>query len=489
LAGNDHKRYDTITTSQLSVAVQGIVVIDIGKTLSKASLWGHDGRLISRLTRPNDRVRGPGYLALDAAGIETWLAAALTELGKTASIDAIVPVAHGAAVAVVRDGGLQLPPVDYENPINAAVRARYDAHRDRFDVTGSPALPDGLNLGVQIHLLESLHPEVFRPGTWLIPWPQYWAWRLCGEAASEVTSLGCHTDLWSPVPGEPSEMAHRRGWAEMLPPPRWAGDCLGTLTREWVARTGLSPSVRVHCGIHDSNAALLAARGFPEIAAREATVLSTGTWFVAMRSPTSRVDLTALPEHRDCLVNVDADGHPVPSARFMGGREIETLTGIDTRRIDIVPDQPQLVTALPRAIEEGAQVLPTFAAGFGPFPHARGRWVRMPADEPARRAAVSLYAALVADVSLGLIGARERILVEGRFAQAQVFVRALASLRPDTNLYIANIDNDVSYGALRLIKPRLRPSSDLQRVQPLDVRLDDYRDAWHDEAMQMEVSA
>lgn len=466
-----------------------VVVIDIGKTLSKATLWGPDGTLIARLTRPNERIQGPGYLALDAAGIDAWLETALTQLAKRASIDAIVPVAHGAAMAIVRDCGLQLLPVDYENPLTASERARYDAGRDPFDRTGSPALPDGLNLGSQLHLLEILHPNVFRPGTMLLPWPQFWAWRLCGQAACEVTSLGCHSDLWCPVPGEPSDMAQRRGWADMLPSLRWADECLGTLTREWVSRTGLSPNVRVYCGIHDSNAALLAARGFAEIATREATVLSTGTWFVAMRSPTSRVDLAALPERRDCLVNVDADGHPVPSARFMGGREIETLTGIDTRRIDIAPDQPKLVAALPQVLRDGARVLPTFAAGTGPFPRARGRWVNMPADEASRRAAVSLYAALLADVSLDLIGSRERILIEGRFAEAQVFVRALAALRPDSSVYVAHVQNDVSYGALRLLDPALAPMSSLQRVLPLDVALDDYREEWRAEAERMDKAA
>lgn len=29
-------------------------------------------------------------------------------------------------------------------------------------------------------------------------YPQYWALRLTGIAANEVTSLGCHTDLWNP---------------------------------------------------------------------------------------------------------------------------------------------------------------------------------------------------------------------------------------------------------------------------------------------------
>lgn len=469
--------------------MQGIVVIDIGKTLSKATLWGPDGALIARLTRPNRRVQGPGYLALDADGIDAWLGSALGDLAKRGPIDAIVPVAHGAAAAVVRDGGLQLPPMDYENPISATERARYDAGRDPFDLTGSPALPDGLNLGAQIHLLETLRPDVFRPGTMLLPWPQYWAWRLCGQAASEVTSLGCHTDLWSPVTGEPSEMAQRRGWADMLPALRWAEDCLGLLTQEWVERTGLSPGVRVHCGIHDSNAALLGARGFPEIAGREATVLSTGTWFVAMRTPTRRIDFGTLPERRDCLVNVDATGHTVPSARFMGGREIETLTGIDTRRIDIAPDQPRLIQALPQALQSGARVLPTFAAGTGPFPHARGRWVQMPADEAPRRAAVSLYAALMADVSLDLIGSRERILVEGRFAAAQVFIRALASLRPDSNVFVANVENDASYGALRLLETSLPPISTLQQVVPLDVDLDECRAEWRAEAERMEMAA
>jgi len=465
------------------------VVIDVGKTLSKVSLWAPDGTLVERRTRPNARVTGPGYVALDAAGIEAWLAESLTALGRLAPIDAIVPVAHGAAIAIVRDGRLYAPPMDYENPIPASVRARYDAERDAFSRTGSPALPDALNVGAQLHLIEQLDPAALRPGATLLTWPQYWSWRLSDVAASEVTSLGCHSDLWWPASSEPSALAVRRGWAQLLPPLRHAADCLGTITAEWCARTGLPADVRIHCGLHDSNAALLAARGFREIADREATVLSTGTWFVAMRAPSAPFDLTGLPEHRDCLVNVDVHGHAVPSARFMGGREIETLTGVDTRRIDIAPDQPKLIAALSRALEEGASVLPTFAAGSGPFPHARGRWVRMPADDAARRAAVSLYAALVADVSLDLIGARERLLVEGRFAEAQVFVRALASLRPDTQVYVANAHNDVSYGALRLIDPSLEPQSQLARVAPLDIDLDRRRHEWRDEAERMERAA
>jgi len=287
----------------------------------------------------------------------------------------------------------------------------------------------------------------------------------------------------------PSSLAAKRGWADLLPPIRRAADCLGTLTHEWSQRTGLSREVEVYCGLHDSNAALLAARAFPEIQTGESTVLSTGTWFVAMRTPAVPIDLATLPENRDCLVNVDVHGRSIPSARFMGGREIELLTGIDTRRIDIRPDQPLLVAALAGALESGARLLPTFASGCGPFPHARGRWIRMPVEESARRAMVSLYAAMVADVSLDLIGARDRLVIEGRFAAAAVFVRALARLRPETAVFVANAENDVSYGALRLIDPQLTPKSALTRVEPLETDLRGLRGDWRAEADRMELAA
>jgi hypothetical protein len=218
-------------------------------------------------------------------------------------------------------------------------------------------------------------------------------------------------------------------------------------------------------------------------------VLSTGTWFVAMRTPEDVVDLKSLPEQRDCLVNVDVFGQAVPSARFMGGREIETLTGIDTRRIDVTPDQEKLLCALPRAIAQGAWLLPTFAAGCGPFPRARGRWVHMPVEEAHRRASVSLYAALVADASLDLIGACDRLVIEGRFAAAKVLVGALATLRPETAVFVANTENDVSYGALRLLDPQLEPSSSLTRVAPLEMDLRELRRTWRLEADRMELAA
>ena len=113
----------------------------------------------------------------------------------------------------------------------------------------------------------------------------------------------------------------------------------------------------------------------------------------------------------------------------------------------------------------------------------------MPGKDVERRAVVSLYAALVADVSLDLIGARDKLLIEGRFASAEVFVRSLARLRPGTDVYVAHEENDVSYGALRLIDAQLTQKSRLLRVEPLDNDLRTLQRDWRAQAERMELAA
>lgn len=455
-------------------------VLDIGKTLSKLTVWAADGTLLARETRTNNCVVIDGLRRLDVAGIDAWLGETLAGLARHHPIEAIFPVGHGAAAVIVHGDGSFAPPLDYEQEFDAELQVRYRAIRDPFVRTGSPQLPNGLNLGIQLFHLAEGDPRAFEDAT-ILPWPQFWAWRLCGVMANEYTSMGCHTDLWCPVSHQSSELARRLGVSDRFAPLRAASDVLGTLTTEWTSRTGLSPETAVYCGMHDSNAALIAARSFPEIASEEATVLSTGTWFIAMRSPerAATIDIAALDEARDCLLNIDAFGTPIPSARFMGGREIEAQIEIDTRRVDIRPDQPALLAAVPTVVARMQMLLPTLAPGTGPFPDCRAEWLNQPQDWYARRAAVCLYAALVADTCLDLVGSRERLVIEGRFAEAQVFVRALAALRPDTAVYVANAHNDVAFGALRLIEPELQLTGRLLRVDRLETELSVYKSQWH----------
>jgi sugar (pentulose or hexulose) kinase len=459
------------------------VVLDVGKTLSKASLWDENGNRIAARSRPNQSVIYDGVPVLDVHGIEGWLVRVLSEFAALGPIDSIVPVAHGAGAALVQAGQLQYPPLDYEWAGVSTDRQLYNRQRDSYAQTGSPALPCGLNLGVQLHWLESRRPTRADTGQ-ILPWAQYWAWLLCGVAASEVTSLGCHTDLWRPYEHSPSDLAARRGWAERLAPLSAADKILGTLRSQWSKATGLSSRVQIYCGLHDSNAALLAVRGHPDAAGHDATVLSTGTWFVAMRSPLNGACETPanLPETRDCLVNVDVESVPVPSSRFMGGREIELIAGVDMQSSESVPSPAlQQATAI-RAIESGVMILPSMVAGVGPYPNAAHPPPDMGTDPSERRARAFVYAALLADVSLDLIGSRDIVFVEGRFSKAPLFVQTLASLRPASKVLISNDDNGVAHGALRLAKVARATVSEWRRAEPLPVDLNAYRARWRAEA-------
>jgi sugar (pentulose or hexulose) kinase len=462
------------------VAGDWTVVLDVGKTHSKATLWDAAANCVARRSRPNPQVVTGDRLTLDVAGIEQWLRGVLSEFSRVGSITAIVPVAHGAGIALIRKGRLQCAPLDYEWPGASADRAAYDKQRDPFVATGSPALPGGLNIGMQLHWLESLQSADLRGGH-IVPWAQYWAWLLCGVAVSEMTSLGCHTDLWRPYDRAPSDLAVRRGWAERLAPITPANSVLGTLAPEWVAATGLSPRVEVYCGMHDSNAALLAARSHPELEGHDATVLSTGTWFVAMRTPNANdaVPAAQLAEARDCLVNVDAAGSPIPSSRFMGGREIEILAGANVS--DSSTDADRISAAI-EAVDAGEMIIPSCVPGVGPFPTARSRALATKPNTCDATVLAHLYAAMTADVSLDLIGSNDRLLIDGRFSAAPVFAQALANLRPATNVLVGSSADGVARGALRLANVKQAESAPLRRVAPLAVDMSGYRARWREAA-------
>ena len=262
------------------------------------------------------------------------------------------------AGVLVTDEGDALPAVDYEFDGYGALAAEYDKVRPRFEETLSPNLPRGLNLGKQVFYLERQFPAQFEAARAFLGYPQYWSWRLSGVAATEFTSVGSHTDLWRPKEGRLSSMVDKLGWRRLFPPMRKAWDTLGTLKPEVAAATGLPPIVRVVCGAHDSNASLV-----PHLMSRRDpfTVISTGTWVIIMAvGGKSRLDPEA-----DMLANVDVRGVPVPTARFMGGREFAVLAG------DAPADADEADVA--GVIASGVMALPAFTDQGGPFGARKGR--------------------------------------------------------------------------------------------------------------------
>lgn len=414
-----------------------VAVFDLGKTNVKLVVFDRSGKLLAERSRPNAPLPSDGlwpYLRLDTEGAWSFLLAALKEVGGHFRIEAISIVTHGAAGVLISDKDVAAPPMDYEFDGFGVVDADYDAMRPPFAESFSPKAARGLNLARQIFYLERVFPEAFHRARAFLCYPQYWAWRLCGEPASEVTSLGSHADLWRPMEGQLSSMVERLGWTPLFPPLRRAWETLGTLKPKLAAETGLSPGVRIICGAHDSNASLI-----PYLAARRApfTVVSTGTWVIIMAvGGKAKIDPNA-----DMLMNVNVRGEPVPTARAMGGREFAALAGDSAAEC-----RAEDVAAI---VEAGLMAMPAFSDQGGPFAGRKG-WIvgEKPTTPAARTALATAYCALLAAHMLGLLEAPGDIIVEGGFNRSPAFASLLSALMPGRSVVTAATSGAAAGGAL-----------------------------------------
>lgn len=444
------------------------LVLDIGKTNVKLVLLDADGALLAEHRSPNTIATDGLYPHHDTERIWTWMLVTMGGCARIAEVGAIVPVTHGATAALVDAQGLVLPVLDYEFALPADADAAYLAVRPPYAETLSPALPAGLNLGRQLAWQAGAFPDAFARASQLLMYPQYWAWRLCGVAASEVSSLGCHTDMWQPQAHAYSSLVARMGWDGLLPPLRNAWDALGALKPELATLTGLPATCQVLCGVHDSNASLLRYLASGD-GAPAPTVLSSGTWLIAaaLGAP-----LGHLVERDDMLANTSVVNEPVPCMRFMGGREFAALAGADAA--------PCSAADLARMVAQRSFALPCFAPSGGPFSGQAGHIVGpVPSTDAERTALATLYCVLMSDYCLTALGSTSAIVVEGPFTGNPFFSPLLAALRPGQALAQSDDASGTTCGAWMLHHWGRQPDGAPAPVAPLPLAgLRAYRDQW-----------
>lgn len=397
------------------MTVSKVGVIDIGKSNAKVAVVDLDTRTeIAVRKRPNSVLRDGKYPHFDIDGLWNFVTDALRELNAEIPFDALSVTTHGASAALIdADGELALPVLDYEFAGPDQLWAEYDRARPDFSESFTPRLPGGLNLGAQLFWQAHAFPADFARTRWILTYPQYWSFRLTGVVAEEITSLGCHTDLWDFTTDLYSSLVMKQGWLDKFPEVRPASDVLGVTLPAVTAALGLKRPLPVYSGIHDSNASLL-----PHLLERDPPfgLVSTGTW-VIVASPGGDID--NLDPDRDCLANIDAMGRPVPSSRFMGGREFEMLT---------TPREPS-AEAIERVLRDRITLTPSVVQGSGPFPGRQAQWSK-PRDQLSDDqvyVVTSFYLAMMTAECLTLTGAENHTVVEGPFAGNGLFLRMLAA--------------------------------------------------------------
>jgi sugar (pentulose or hexulose) kinase len=444
-----------------------LAVFDLGKTNSKLFVFAQDGSLLDeRRTKPV-WTGFRGRSVLDDGRLFDWMNRELADVVAAHDVTDLMISTHGCAFALVNGDRLLHPVLDYEQEIPEAVAAVIDPLLPDYSETYTPWLPLGFSISRHIYWLETEEPALFSSAEWILCFPQYWVWRFTGRPLAEWSYLGAHSQLWAPLKRGFSSLVERMGWRGKFPEIAPAGAIVGETAV--ALPDGSSRVLRVHNGVHDSNAALAYYRmtgltGF--------TIVSTGTWVIIINLD---CPLSALDGERDMISNVTVDGEPAPSLRFMGGREFDLISD--------GWDRPIGQAAVERVMARGVFALPSWTAG-GPFPETEGRIVGGDVDGEERAAVAALYVVMMTDLSLDLIRSDNMLVVDGGLAKIDLFTAMLAQLRPAQAVVRSSMSEGSATGAAALAFKSLGLAPFEDETTPVSASriegLEAYRDRWRE---------
>ena len=408
-------------------ATSVIVLFDVGKTNKKVFLidehykivWEQSQSFEDTCDEDNDPCENVERLA-------GWVREAYATASSVRDFDirAINFSAYGASFVHLGEDGQPVAPLyNYLKPYPEALKKRfYDTYGGEVTfsmLTASPVL-GSLNSGMQLYRIKEEKPELYQRIHRSLHLPQYLSFLLTGRQYSDITSIGCHTNLWNFSQEHYHEWVYREGIIDKLAPIRGADEVLPVGTT--VAGVGL----------HDSSAAMI-----PYLASFQEpfVLISTGTWCISM-NPFNDTPLTVAELQQDSLCYISYQGRPVKASRLFAGHEHEqevrklaALYHVDPQYANSVAYDPDIVSSIHEKEDEN-------------FEQAYHRLIM----DIMTRQAVS--------TQLVLEGTKvKRIFVDGGFARNQVYMHLLAAAFPHIEVFAASIPQATAIGAALAIHP------------------------------------
>ena len=450
---------------------RGIVVIDVGYTNTKAILFSSDLKIVAKREMASVHRAIDLYTIIDLEPVLKFLKSALLELDRILPVDSIVPCAHGACmVSLMQDGALAVPVMDYASQPPADIIASYQKIEPPFSEVYCALLPMALTHGLQLFWQQHLFPRYSEVVKTILPLMQYVAFRLCGIAATEISSMSCQTQLLDINTSKPSSLAIRQGWDAKFAPLQKAWTKLGPLKPEF-KNQAFNGRGDVLAGVHDSNANYLRylAAGLEDF-----TLLSTGTWAISFNNA---ADITKLDHAKDTNTNTDVLGQVVACSRFFAGKELEVIVaGVDAGLANL--------DGVQKVVENGIMALPSFTNSGGPLPSTGNKGhITAAVDEIERASLASLYCAQMVSLQLSAVQSSNQIIVDGPFAENPVFLAVLGQLRSPQKVYASDLRDGTAAGAacLALMENSSLPKIDLRlnKVEPARLSgLTEYMISW-----------
>lgn len=425
-----------------------IAVFDVGKTNKKLFLFDEQYKIVfERSARFTETIDEDGDPCENLESLRLSVFDSLREVFKNPAfeIKAINFATYGASFVYIDEDGKPLAPLynylkEYPEALKNQFYTTYGGTEVFSNRTASPVL-GSLNSGMQLYRIKYEKPELFKQIKYALHLPQYLSYLISGEAYSDLTSIGCHTNLWDFTKNDYHEWVRKEGVIDKLAP---------IVPSDSVIPAAFpGNNYAVGAGFHDSSAALVPYLvNFHE----PFILLSTGTWCISL-NPFNSTPLTAEELENDCLCYLQYEGKPVKASRLFAGYEHEQQVkriaahfGTDIIAYRSVAYDPSIIEEL-QQMAKVEQHEEHKGLKESPFAHRN-------VDDYA--SGIIAYHQLVLDLvnqqyistNRVLKGTEvKRIFVDGGFSKNVIFMNLLAAAFPELEVFAAYMAQATAVGA------------------------------------------
>lgn len=434
------------------------VVLDIGKTNVKLIFLKGEKIIKEYKTKQKNSKFKNTIKVLSAEHIINWLIQNLRKESNKYILENFVCTAHAGGLAFIGfDNKEILACTDYEYGFDK-FKKDFKKIVPKFTYSLTPLLEGGLNTGQQLFYISKKYPSILKKTKYILSYPQYIAWKLSKNYATEISYLGCHSYLWNFKKNEYSSLVKTLNLQNKFPPIKNAWDKIGGLSIN-------NSEINILNGVHDSNASYLY---FLKSKLKNFTLVSTGTWYITLNQQTS---ITKLKPNYDMLCGKNIFGKSVPTMRFMGGREYDILIkklkiSSKNYKISKIDLQKNLI-------------LPSYASG-GPFKiknHNLKKILSLPNEK--KYALICIYISFVLNFVLDKMNSQNNLILDGPITKNKIIMNIIASLRYKQKTYKNNKEIGTGLGASMLFNMKRESILSLSFVTPSKkYRLDKYYRLW-----------
>jgi sugar (pentulose or hexulose) kinase len=428
-------------------AIPVIAIFDVGKTNKKLFLFDEQYQLVfektARFTETKDEDGDP------CENLENLRLSVFDSLREVFSmkefrIRAINFSTYGASLVYIDKDGKPLTPLynylkAYPADIQEQFYALYGGETTVAHETASPVL-GSLNSGLQLYRLKQSQPVIYRKLRYALHLPQYMSYLITGVPCTDITSIGCHTQLWDFNRRDYHRWVKKERLVNKLAPLR--------NTDEVMPAAFPGNGYAVGIGLHDSSAALIPYLvNFHE----PFVLLSTGTWCISF-NPFNHEPLTTDELEQDCLCYLSYKGDPVKASRYFAGYEHE-------QQVKRIANHFKQNPIKYRNMRFDQRILPKLQKRL---PERKTKKNKLNDSGFARRDLstfendIIAYHQLILDIvaqqfratSLVLRGAPvKRIFVDGGFGRNAIYMNLLAAAFPKMEVFAASMAQASALGA------------------------------------------